>query len=140
MTSTALEVQGSLERSFTCSYPLERLPLRYLIDSATELDQKRSPVPSHRAPTPTGMMAILQGTRYAGQKRRLRLSGLKRLTYLLEGDPTIHQKATTGEDKSGMNRTVEVKTQAQVCEVFCWVDGLAGRRETCVQAPSTPAV
>ncbi|CAM9177440.1 unnamed protein product [Pylaiella littoralis] len=49
--------------------------------------------------------------RYKGQKRRMRLSGLSRLIYLLEG--TGQMKGKTREDRSETIRTVEAKTLAE---------------------------
>ncbi|CAM9395689.1 unnamed protein product [Laminaria digitata] len=51
--------------------------------------------------------------RYVSQKRKMALSGLTKLTYLLEGKLKEHKKSTTGVDMSSMIRTVEVDTQAQ---------------------------
>eukprot|EP00904_Undaria_pinnatifida_P001509 jgi/Undpi1/11359/HiC_scaffold_30.g13656.m1 len=51
--------------------------------------------------------------RYNRQKRKMSLSGLTKLVYLLEGNHEGHKKRTTGADTSSMNRTVEVTTQAQ---------------------------
>ncbi|CAM9285648.1 unnamed protein product [Scytosiphon promiscuus] len=53
------------------------------------------------------------GKRYEKQKRRMRLSGLSRLIYLLEGDLEGYVKPTTGEDKSKTIRTTEADTLAQ---------------------------
>lgn len=44
----------------------------------------------------------------------MRLSGLQRLIYLLEGDVKGHRNRVTGVDMSRTFRTVEANTQAQV--------------------------
>ena len=51
--------------------------------------------------------------RYAKQKRRLSLCGMKRLIYLLEGDLDGH-KSHRGEDESKRIRSAAANTQAQV--------------------------
>lgn len=52
--------------------------------------------------------------RYVSQKRKMALCGLTKLIYLLEGELIGFKKPTTGVDMTGMFRTVEATTQAQV--------------------------
>lgn len=44
----------------------------------------------------------------------MRLNGLSRLIYLLEGDLAGYRKATTGQDKSKTIRSCEASTLAEV--------------------------
>eukprot|EP00752_Nemacystus_decipiens_P016278 g14557.t1 len=55
----------------------------------------------------------VEGARYKAQKRRMRLSGMTRLIYLLEGDLDGCRKATTGKDMGPTIRTSETKTAAE---------------------------
>lgn len=93
-------------RSSSGDFPLELLQARY----------------SYTAPSAAFAAAAgcagcyLQGVeqRYISQKRRLGLTGLTRLIYLLEGDLETYHKYTTGEAKTKTIRTVEADTLAQV--------------------------
>lgn len=52
-------------------------------------------------------------SRCESQKQKLRLSGVKRFIYLLEGDLRTDRKIGGGEDQSRTFRTVEAETQLQ---------------------------